>query len=73
LLTDGGEDPFIAWSGQDSGEHPIQHLGHDSRSGSPPDAPGDGFVDEAGRGHLPDVSLPADALAKMRVRLYRLA
>jgi hypothetical protein len=63
LPADGGEDPLIAWRRRDSGEHPVQRLGHDGRRGPLPDAPGGRFVDEAGRGHLPDVGLPADPAA----------
>jgi hypothetical protein len=72
LLTDDGEDPGIAWCCRDSGEHLVQYLGHHRRCRSSPDTPASRFVDQAGRGHLQDVGLPADALAQVHIRPHEL-
>jgi hypothetical protein len=61
LLADDGEEPGIAWCRRDGGEHLVQGLGHDRRRRASPDTPRRRFVDQAGRGHRPDVGLPADA------------
>lgn len=49
---------------RDGGEHVVQCLGHHRRYCASPDPPGDRIVDQAGRGHRPDVGLPADALGR---------
>jgi hypothetical protein len=73
LRADKGQDPVIAWRCRNGREDPVQHLGYNCRRGSSADAPRGRFVDKVGRGHLSDVSRPADPLAQVRVRPYWLA
>jgi hypothetical protein len=68
LLADDSENPGIAWHRRNGGKHLVQCLGHDRRRRASPDTPGNRLVDQVGRGHRPDVGLPADALAEVRVR-----
>jgi hypothetical protein len=68
-----GQDPLVARNFPDGGEYAVERLGDDGHSRPPPDAPGCCLVDEAGRGHLPDIGLPADPLPYVSVRPHRLA
>ena len=73
LLADDSEDPLIARRRRKNGQNLVQGFRHHGRGLLSANAPGDGFVDEIGRGYFPDVGLTANTLAEVRVRPHRLA
>ena len=66
LVADDGQDPIVSRGCGDGCKYPVEGFRHDGGCGSAADAPRDRFVDEVGRGYLPDVGLAADPLALAR-------
>jgi hypothetical protein len=67
LPADDGKNALVAGRFLNGGEYPVECLSYDRCGGLPPDAPGGCLVNEAGRGHLPDIGLAADPLAQVGV------